>query len=48
VFGPVRFADQVNESQLVQDRLVAMLSGCFGALALLLAGLGCTASPHTP
>jgi hypothetical protein len=47
VFGPVRFADQVNES-LVQDRLVAMLSGFVGALALLLAGLGCTASPHTP
>jgi predicted permease len=36
-FRPV--ADQVNES-LVQDRLVAMLSGFFGALALLLAGLG--------
>jgi putative ABC transport system permease protein len=32
-------ADQVNES-LAQDRLVAMLSGFFGALALLLAGLG--------
>ena len=36
-FRPV--ADQVNES-LAQDRLVAMLSGFFGALALLLAGLG--------
>ncbi len=32
-------ADQVNAS-LVQERLVAMLSGFFGALALLLAGLG--------
>ena len=32
-------ADQVNES-LAQDRLVAMLSGFFGGLALLLAGLG--------
>jgi putative ABC transport system permease protein len=32
-------ADQVNES-LAQERLVAMLSGFFGALALLLAGLG--------
>ena len=32
-------ADQVNES-LAQDRLVAMLSGFFGALALLLAALG--------
>src|SRR5712691_898397 len=36
-FRPV--ADQVNES-LAQDRLVAMLSGFFGALALLLAALG--------
>ena len=36
-FRPV--ADQVNDS-LAQDRLVAMLSGFFGALALLLAGLG--------
>jgi predicted permease len=36
-FRPV--ADQVSES-LAQDRLVAMLSGCFAALALLLAGLG--------
>jgi putative ABC transport system permease protein len=32
-------ADQVNES-LAQDRLVALLSGFFGALALLLAALG--------
>jgi putative ABC transport system permease protein len=32
-------ADQVNAS-LAQDRLVAMLSGFFGVLALLLAGLG--------
>ena len=32
-------ADQVNAS-LTQERLVAMLSGFFGALALLLAGLG--------
>jgi ABC-type antimicrobial peptide transport system permease subunit len=32
-------ADQVNDS-LAQDRLIAMLSGFFGALALLLAGLG--------
>ena len=32
-------ADQVNAS-LAQERLVAMLSGFFGALALLLAGLG--------
>ncbi|OFW22521.1 MAG: hypothetical protein A3H97_06380 [Acidobacteria bacterium RIFCSPLOWO2_02_FULL_65_29] len=32
-------AQQVNDS-LVQDRLVAMLSGFFGGLALLLAGLG--------
>jgi putative ABC transport system permease protein len=32
-------ADQVNAS-LTQDRLVAMLSGFFGGLALLLAGLG--------
>src|SRR6202166_2124201 len=39
VLRPVRFADQVNES-LTQDRLVATLSGFFGALALLLAGLG--------
>jgi putative ABC transport system permease protein len=36
-FRPI--ADQVNES-LAQDRLVAMLSGFFGALALLLAALG--------
>ena len=36
-FRPV--ADQVNES-LAQDRLVAMLAGFFGALALLLAALG--------
>jgi putative ABC transport system permease protein len=36
-FGPL--ADQVDES-LAQDRLVAMLSGFFGGLALLLAGLG--------
>jgi putative ABC transport system permease protein len=33
------FTDQVNAS-LAQERLVAMLSGFFGALALLLAGLG--------
>jgi putative ABC transport system permease protein len=32
-------ADQVNSS-LTQERLVAMLAGFFGALALLLAGLG--------
>jgi ABC-type antimicrobial peptide transport system permease subunit len=32
-------ADQVNAS-LTQERVIAMLSGCFGALALLLAGLG--------
>jgi putative ABC transport system permease protein len=32
-------AEQVNNS-LTQERLVAMLSGFFGALALLLAGLG--------
>jgi predicted permease len=32
-------ADQIDAS-LVQERLVAMLSGFFGALALLLAGLG--------
>jgi putative ABC transport system permease protein len=32
-------ADQVNAS-LIQERLVAMLSGFFGALALLLAALG--------
>src|SRR6185295_17874655 len=32
-------ADQVNAS-LTQERLVALLSGFFGALALLLAGLG--------
>jgi predicted permease len=32
-------ADQINES-LVQERVVAMLSGFFGALAVVLAGLG--------
>ena len=32
-------ADQVNAS-LTQERMIAMLSGFFGALALLLAGLG--------
>jgi predicted permease len=32
-------ADQVDAS-LTQERLVALLSGCFGGLALLLAGLG--------
>jgi predicted permease len=32
-------AEQVNAS-LIQDRIVAMLSGFFGGLALLLAGLG--------
>src|SRR5262249_11876991 len=32
-------SDQVNSS-LTQERVVAMLSGVFGALALLLAGLG--------
>jgi putative ABC transport system permease protein len=36
-FRPV--TDQVNEA-LAQDRLVAMLSGFFGALALLLAAIG--------
>jgi putative ABC transport system permease protein len=39
---PLKFhtlADQVNDS-LVQDRLVALLSGFFGALALLLAMIG--------
>jgi putative ABC transport system permease protein len=29
------------DAALIQERLVAMLSGFFGALALLLAGLGC-------
>ena len=32
-------ADQVNAA-LIQERIVAWLSGFFGALALLLAGLG--------
>jgi ABC-type antimicrobial peptide transport system permease subunit len=32
-------SDQVNNS-LIQERVVAMMSGFFGALALLLAGLG--------
>src|SRR5262249_25121167 len=32
-------AEQVDAA-LVQERLIAGLSGCFGALALLLAGLG--------
>src|SRR5207249_1008445 len=32
-------AEQINAS-LTQERIVAMLSGFFGALALLLAGLG--------
>ena len=32
-------AEQVNAS-LIQERVVAMLSGFFGGLALLLAGLG--------
>jgi ABC-type antimicrobial peptide transport system permease subunit len=34
-----RLADQVNAT-LIQERLLAMLSGFFGVLALLLAGLG--------
>jgi ABC-type antimicrobial peptide transport system permease subunit len=38
-FPPHLLADQVNAS-LIQERLLAMLSGIFGALALLLAGLG--------
>jgi len=40
-FRPI--ADQVNAS-LTQERLIAMLSGFFGVLALLLAGWACTAS----
>ena len=32
-------ADQVNSS-LIQERVVAIMSGFFGGLALLLAGLG--------
>jgi putative ABC transport system permease protein len=32
-------AEQINAS-LTQERIVAILAGCFGALALLLAGLG--------
>ena len=39
-------ADQVDAS-LTQERLVAMLAGFFGALALLLAGLGLYASRRT-
>jgi predicted permease len=39
VFPPHLLADQVDGS-LTQERLVAMLSGYFGALALLLAALG--------
>jgi ABC-type antimicrobial peptide transport system permease subunit len=39
VFPPHLLADQVNGS-LTQERLVGLLSGCFGALALLLAALG--------
>jgi hypothetical protein len=39
VFPPHLLADQVNGS-LTQERLVGTLSGYFGALALLLAGLG--------
>ena len=38
-FGFRPIADQVSAS-LTQERLIAMLSGFFGALALLLAGLG--------
>jgi putative ABC transport system permease protein len=39
IFGFRSLADQVDAT-LTQERLVAMLSGFFGALALLLAGLG--------
>ena len=39
VFSFRTMADQINAS-LVQDQLIALLSGFFGALALLLAGLG--------
>jgi ABC-type antimicrobial peptide transport system permease subunit len=39
IFGFRSLDDQVNGS-LTQERLVAVLSGFFGALALLLAGLG--------
>jgi putative ABC transport system permease protein len=39
VFPPHLLADQVNGS-LTQERIVGMLSGYFGALALLLAALG--------
>jgi predicted permease len=39
VFSFLPLADQVNAS-LAQERLVAILAGFFGALALLLAGIG--------
>jgi putative ABC transport system permease protein len=39
VFTSVTF-DQMLDATMMQERLVAMMSGFFGALALLLAGLG--------
>src|SRR4030095_13609610 len=32
--------DQIVDATVTQERLIAMMSGFFGALALLLAGLG--------
>ncbi len=38
---------EVISALVVRERIVAMLAGFFGGLALLLAPSGCTASPHT-
>jgi ABC-type antimicrobial peptide transport system permease subunit len=35
-----RTFDQIVDATVIQERLIAMMSGFFGALALLLAGLG--------
>jgi len=41
------FQQQIDD-RFVEERLIARLTSLFGLLALLLAALGCTASPRTP
>jgi hypothetical protein len=40
ILGRMDTLDHITNQALLEERLVAMLAGCFGALALLLAGIG--------
>jgi predicted permease len=40
ILGRMDTLDHITDQALLEERLIAMLAGCFGALALLLAGIG--------